>query len=136
MERKEWNLYTLEEKKEILRHWWHYYGKLAYTFAELELFNQLLDENADKIYLMAIQFYQAGLSSQLLIGAMRSNGVDSLLAQFPDLLEIDQRDIAYTTLSGRFLDEVVKTLNNPEPDIPMDPEELIKQIKKAIGRIK
>lgn len=36
--------------RELLMHWWHYYGKAIYTFEDLEKFSALIDKyGAEKI---------------------------------------------------------------------------------------
>ena len=57
MELKKWEEYTKEEQKELLNHWWHYYGKVMYTLEEWEQFNKLIDKDSDKILEMAIAGY-------------------------------------------------------------------------------
>ena len=129
MEIKEWDLYTQEEKKTILNHWWHYYGKLLYSLDELERFNKLLDTNCDDVFTTAICSYTRGYSSQILISAMRQGKVDELFKVLPDTITDDElRNRAYKALCNEFLSEVVGTLNNPEPSIPMSDDEIISQL--------
>jgi hypothetical protein len=41
--------------KRLLIHWWHYYGKVIYTFAELEEFEKVIDKyGADKVLDVAV----------------------------------------------------------------------------------
>lgn len=129
MKIKEWEKYTKEEKKEILNHWWYYYGKLLLSLDEIEKFNKLLDSNTDDIFVTALCGYAQGLSSQVLIGAMRQGKVDELFGILPDFKNDEKLKEAFKTISADFLNEVVGTLNNPEPDIPMSEEEIIKQLK-------
>ena len=41
-------------EKGLLIHWWHYYGKCIYTFAELKEFEKLAEANPNKVQLIAI----------------------------------------------------------------------------------
>lgn len=34
MKIKEWGQYSVDEKTELLKYWWHYYGKLVITYEE------------------------------------------------------------------------------------------------------
>lgn len=43
LELKNWNEYTIYEQKELLNHWWFYYGKMLYTAEELKRFNEMVD---------------------------------------------------------------------------------------------
>ena len=44
-------------EKGLLIHWWHYYGKVIYTLAELEEFEKVIDEyGADKVLDVALMF--------------------------------------------------------------------------------
>ena len=128
MEIKEWNLYTKEEKKEILRHWWYYYGKLLISFEEIEEFNKLLDTNIEDIYVAALISYLEGLSSQVLIYAMREGRVEEFFKILPNFKDDEKLKDAFNAISRDFLNEVVGTLNNPEPSIPMSNEEIIRQL--------
>lgn len=45
-------------EKGLLIHWWHYYGKVIYTLAELEEFEKVIDEyGADKVLDVAVASY-------------------------------------------------------------------------------
>ncbi len=128
MEIKEWNLYTKEEKKDILNHWWYYYGKLLITFDEIEEFNRLLDSNTEDIYVSALMGYVQGLSSQVLIAAMRQGRVEEYFKILPNVEDDEKLKEVFKAISKDFLNEVVGTLNNPEPSVPMSDEEIIKQL--------
>ena len=129
MEIKKWNLYSKDEKKNILNHWWHYYGKLLVSFDEIEQFQNLLDSNIEEIYVTALCSYLKGLSSQVLIAAMRQGKIEELFKSLPNINTFDKEiNEAFEALSDEFLNEVVNTLNNPEPDIPMSEEEIIRQL--------
>ena len=42
---KRFNEYTKDEQMEIMFHWWHYYGKLPLSFAEMDKFKKLMEED-------------------------------------------------------------------------------------------
>ena len=44
MEIKRFSEYTNDEQKQLLMHWWHYYGKLPVTLAEIEEFMEILPQ--------------------------------------------------------------------------------------------
>ncbi|OKZ74281.1 MAG: hypothetical protein BHW00_05145 [Clostridium sp. 26_22] len=48
-------------EKEVLIHWWHYYGKCIYTFAELKEFEKIIDDyGVEKVLDAAIASYVCG----------------------------------------------------------------------------
>ena len=48
-------------EKGLLIHWWHYYGKVIYTLAELEEFEKVIDEyGANKVLDVAVASYVCG----------------------------------------------------------------------------
>lgn len=134
IEIKDWKEYTDEEKKELLNHWWHYYGKIIYTFDEWELFNELVDKNSNKMMELAVAGFIYGVTSQPLITAMRKNQVDELLATLPNLNEIEDKEFIenYERAKNLLILQLVGSYNQPEPDIPMNDEDVIGQVKKII----
>lgn len=60
LELKNWNEYTIYEQKELLNHWWFYYGKMLYTAEELKRFNEMVDQNPYQILSIAIISYING----------------------------------------------------------------------------
>jgi len=75
------------ELKELLIHWWHYYGKCIYTFQELTDFEKLIDEKGErKILEVALASYLCGDGSNtVLLISMREKLVDKLLSTLPDI---------------------------------------------------
>ena len=134
IEIKEWKEYTDEEKKELLNHWWHYYGKVVYTFDEWEKFNELVDKNSNKMMELAVAGFIYGITSQPLIAAMRKNQVDELLATLPNLNEIEDEEFIenYKEAKNLLISQLVGSYNQPEPDIPMNNEEVIEQVKEIV----
>ena len=134
IEIKDWKEYTDEEKKELLNHWWHYYGKIIYTFDEWELFNELVDKNSNKMMELAVAGFIYGVTSQPLITAMRKNQVDELLATLPNLNEIEDKEFIenYERAKNLLILQLVGSYNQPEPDIPMNDEDVIGQVKEII----
>ncbi|MBE6159119.1 MAG: hypothetical protein E7159_04780 [Firmicutes bacterium] len=135
MQLKKWRNYTKEEKKEILFHWWHYYGKLPYTIEELNYFNDLLDKDVDKMFICALCSDIEGYSSQMLIRYMRQDKVQEYLNTMPRFESVAEQSIL-ERLSDVYLQELVGTLNNPEPDVPLTEEEMINGIKEILRQRK
>ena len=129
MEIKKWNEYTNEEKSCLLLHWWHYYGKLLYSFAELEQFESLFRENPDRIFHIAVMSYYYGFGSQILLLSMRSGKLDELFLTIPDYENTDEEFKKFIDgIESSFVEEIVTTYNNPEPNVPMDGSIIVMQL--------
>ena len=128
LELKNWNEYTIYEQKELLNHWWFYYGKMLYTAEELKRFNEMVDQNPYQILSIAIISYINGYSSQPLLQAIRDNNIEALIATLPSLNNKDQDFInSYKETESHFISILVKSYNNPKPDVPMKLKDVIKQ---------
>lgn len=130
MEKKSWNEYSLEEKSELLHHWWHYYGKILYTLDEFEVFNELVKKDSNKVWVLAVGCYAMGVSSQPLLKAMRNDSVNEFLGSLPELETID--DCEYFDTEKEFMNILLQSYNNPQPSIPMDSEVVAQQISDII----
>lgn len=134
MEIKKFCEYSEEEREELLMHWWHYYGKVMYTFAELEEFRKLVKENSMLMKDVALTSYLLGYSSQGLIKAMRTNDLDNYLVGIKAFTKSAEYKQVEDELEQIFLAEVVGTYNRPEPDVPMDKNSMIAQIVDLLGK--
>ena len=129
---KKFSEYTKDEQMEIMFHWWHYYGKLPLSFAEMDKFKKLMDEDMDFVKNAALIAWARESASQDLVRAMRTDltgyrkHVNELAAskEFMDIEEI---------LESTFIEEVVRTYNNPEPSIPMTEDQLIAGLAEMFG---
>ena len=129
MELKGWKEYTKEEKEKLLLHWWHYYGKMLIRPEEYEKYIELVNTRTDEIFNCALFSYARGFSSQVLLMAIRQGTVDELLSSLPETETKDELyNKAVDALGYEFLDIVVGSYNNPEPDVPMSPEEIVSQL--------
>jgi len=130
MKIKKFKDYTPQEKKELLLHWWHYYGKMLYTFAEMEQFSTMIDENANQVMELAIAGFVNGITSQPIIVAMRENNLEELKATLPNVEDDEEFREFYNQVEDVLVAELVETYNNPEPSIPMEPKILSEQISQ------
>ena len=66
--------------KELLIHWWHYYGKHIYTLEELEKFINLIDEKgAEKVFELAtLSFICEDGSPTTILLNIRQNTIEHL----------------------------------------------------------
>ena len=132
LEIKRFNEYTKEEQMEIMFHWWHYYGKLPLTFAEMDKFKKLMEEDIDFVKNAALIAWARSSASQDLVRAMRGNFDEykshiDMLATSCEFKEIEE------ILESSFVKEVVGTYNAPEPSIPMSEEQLLAGLAEIFG---
>jgi len=121
MELKEFKDYSAKDKKKILLHWWHYFGKIIYTKEELITFKKMIDDNSDEVMMLAVTGYICKLTSQPIIKAMRVNKLDELKATLPILKEENEEfKASYRQKENDLLKQLINTYNNPEPSVPMD----------------
>lgn len=130
IEIKTWKEYTPKEQSELLQHWWYYYGKMMITLAEWEQFNHLVEKDSSKVLAIAVASYIHGIGSQPLVMAMRENKVDELLASLPEIEEMEDEEFKrlYTQSENCLISMLVRTYNNPEPSLPMEPEVMVEQV--------
>ncbi len=80
IEYRTWQDYTPFEKRELLNHWWYYYGHLEFTFAEWLVFDRLARLEPNTMWIVAIQSYVNGLTSGELIEVMRNGKLNAYLS--------------------------------------------------------
>lgn len=80
-------------EKGLLIHWWHYYGKVIYTLAELEEFEKVIDEyGADKVLDVAVASYVCGDGSPtIMLASIRKGTVKKLFESLPDISKMEKK---------------------------------------------
>ena len=83
---------------------------------------------------LAVAGFIYGVTIQPLIAAMRKNQVDELLPTLPNLNEIEDKEFIenYERAKNLLISQLVRSYNQPEPDIPMNNEDVIGQVKEII----
>lgn len=81
----------MEITKELLIHWWHYYGGLLYTLQELKDFEEIIDKfGVQKVFdFVTWSYICADGKNTVLLCAMRSHKVDLIFSNVPDPLTFD-----------------------------------------------
>ncbi len=81
-------------EKGLLIHWWHYYGKVIYTLAELEEFEKVIDEyGADKVLDVAVASYVCGDGSPtIMLASIRKGTVKKLFESLPDISKMEKKE--------------------------------------------
>lgn len=120
MEIKKFNEYTPEEQKELLIHWFVYYGKELFTQEDLKMFEGFIKTNAPELFTMAVVRYvstvQGGFSFPL--ACMRQGNLNLLFEELPHfpLLETE----VFSIFEQLVVTELVTTYLKANPDDPMD----------------
>ena len=75
-----------DELKELLLHWWHYYGKQIYTFDELEKFLAIIDNyGSDRVMDVAVASYiSSDGSPTMMLQCIRADKVSEMFEKLPD----------------------------------------------------
>ena len=101
--------------KELLMHWWHYYGKAIYTFEDLEKFLSLIDKyGAEKISELVVASYISNDGSPtVLLFAIRHNQAENLLNTLPDVSAFSKKEKElYDVLKNSLEKEIETSYNN------------------------
>lgn len=98
--------------KRLLIHWWHYYGKVIYTFAELEEFEKVIDEyGADKVLDVAVASYVCRDGSPtIMLKSIRKGTVKKLFESLPDISKMEKKEKEqYETVRDKFVQIISQT---------------------------
>ncbi len=123
MEKKRFSEYTKEEQKELMHHWWYYYGKLPISFLEMKKFGELLDSDIEFVKNAALMAWARSSASQDLVRAMRGD-FEGFKKHVVALAETEEFKKVEEFLEDTFIGEMVRTINKPEPAVPMTDEQL------------
>ena len=129
---KRFNEYTKDEQMEIMFHWWHYYGKLPLTFDEMDKFKRLMDEDMEFVKNAALIAWARESASQDLVRAMRGD-LDGFKKQITELAASKEFKDIEEFLESTFIEEVVRTYNNPEPAVAMSDEQIRDGLAEIFG---
>lgn len=99
-------------EKGLLIHWWHYYGKAIYTFAELEEFEKIIDDyGADKVLDAAVASYVCGDGSPtIILLSIRKGAIKKLFESLPDISKMgDEEQKQYQKVREEFVQAISQT---------------------------
>ena len=99
-------------EKGLLIHWWHYYGKVIYTLAELEEFEKVIDEyGADKVLDVAVASYVCGDGSPtIMLASIRKGTVKKLFESLPDISKMGKKEKEqYEIVRDKFVQIISQT---------------------------
>ncbi len=128
----------LKEKKELMTHWFHYYGKSVFTFKELEDYRSLLDTNMDEVVTFATFLYVDKKGPTELLENMRRGKVETIFSIVKEFNESqdEQKQHDLNIYRNLFIEEINGTYKNPLPSVPMEPKVMSKQIQDIINNTK
>lgn len=130
---KKFNEYSKEELVELFNHWWRYYGKIPYKIEEVERFNKMLDEDSDFVRKCALIAYTGGVGSQDMIKAWRDDSFDKYRQAVENTFSNANFKKYEEELEAEFIEMVVRSYNNPEPDVPLTADQIMEMIENVIG---
>lgn len=132
MELKNWNEYTDIEQRQVLIHAFCYYGKSIFTLQEYEDYMTLISKSADDLLTVYIATYCCKKSGQrTILKAIREDKVDSVIASANKYLSnYDENELSEAT--NYYINECVKTINNPESPIKRITRDIEHQIKELL----
>lgn len=99
-------------EKGLLIHWWHYYGKAIYTFAELQEFEKIIDDyGVDKVLNAAVASYICGDGSPtVILMSIRKGIIKELFESLPDVSEMgDEQQKQYQKIRENFVQIISQT---------------------------
>lgn len=99
-------------EKGLLIHWWHYYGKGIYTLAELEKFEEVIDEyGADRVLDVAVASYVCGDGSPtIMLASIRKDAVKELFESLPDVSKMEGKEKEqYEAVKNEFVQIISQT---------------------------
>jgi hypothetical protein len=133
MEKKEWSLYTQDEKEALLAHWLHYLGAAIVTGKDLIKFDILAKEYTEDIYRVAINGYINNMNATVLVMSIRNNCVDKLFKKVIKKVELNdaQKEI-YESYENDFIDMLVDSYNDPKAPVPLSEDQIIEQLKPIL----
>lgn len=105
------NNLPFETKKNLMLHWWHYYGKAIYSLKELEDFCELLDTNFEQVLNFAIFCYSQNQGPTILLQLIMQNKVEETFQKVEDILKTMDQELKNTheELKKAFITEIVST---------------------------
>lgn len=112
MELKKFSEYSKEEQKNLLLHWWFYYGKSVFSLDELECFEKIIDDDAQHAFDMAVVAFINNNDSSILLSTMRAQRFEELEKIVRDIVSNASYLERKEAFEGAFLREIVTTLNN------------------------
>lgn len=99
-------------EKGLLIHWWHYYGKCIYTFAELKEFEKIIDDyGVEKVLDAAVASYVCGDGSPtIILMSIRKGAVKELFESLPDVSKMGEKEKEqYQMVREEFVEAISQT---------------------------
>lgn len=132
MELKKYNEYTDKEKKELLFHWWRYYGRTVCSLGVMKKFIDMVSDDIDKVFEIGLVSFVKGDNGKGLISALRDDSVEEYYEEVKELLEDDSVNTKRTDIEDIFLEMLVSSYENKE-DYVMSHNEYVAGVMSILG---
>lgn len=140
MRLKNYNEYSLEEKKILLLFWWNHFGKIPFTPEELEIFKKLVDTIPEDVMFLAVNAFSLNIANEAIITYMRSKRLSSLIDSIPrEEFQKESFKKFYATAKESFIEILVITYNAYEENkiidilVPIDDIIEVEQTKHKLN---
>lgn len=100
-------------EKDLLMHWWRYYGKGIYTTKELKKFEKVIDQyGTDNVLDAAIASWICFDGSPIImLGSIRAGLVKEMFASLPKIDKMsEEQKTAYDVAKNEFIEIITSTL--------------------------
>ncbi len=108
-----------DNKIVLLKHWWHNYGKMLYTYDEFLTFSSLMDTNFDSIEAVAVFSFMKNDGPKIIVHSIRSNSVNELLNIF--VANKFNKDNKYIKIRIEFYNQLLNSYLTQNPSEPSTP---------------
>ena len=124
--------YTKDEQIELMFHWFYYYGKSPVSFAEMDRFKKLMDEDMDFVKRAALVAWAREEMPQSLVNALRGDfeKYREEIINVSTTLEFEDYE---DRLEKELIAELVSTYNNPKPSVPMSDDQIMDEVCRMFG---
>ena len=126
---KSWEEFTPEERTSLLNHWFYYYGGVVLTLKDFADFRTISTTRQDEIFdhIVTSFIFQNTIQSNVLVACLRQQKLDELFSHSLTRAMIQESALEQYEAARRMISsEILNTLINPEPPVPMDINILIK----------
>ena len=134
MELKKYDEYSDEEKRELLFHWWHYYGKTVCSLRVMRQFTQMVYDNVDEMFKIGLFSFVNGKNGKDFIDAI----ICGCVYEYRDMVNNQSSNSENNFNSEDKKDDFIKLLVssfNSDDQLVISHEEYINGIMSVIDDI-
>lgn len=131
MELKKYNEYSDEEKRELLFHWWHYYGKTVCSLGVMRRFTQMVYDDVDEMFKIGLFSFMNGNNGKDFIEAIKSGRVYEYRDMVSRVSANSENNFDNEEKRDEFIELLVSSFEKNE-DLIMSHEEYVDGIVKVV----